>query len=1754
MREIREVFKGFWSCIAMVVAMTPLQAQCPQLPTSSISGNGSTLCEGSSVTLSVTGLNIPPGSSVDWYIGANGTFNPYNGEGTLIGSVPAMSDPCTDPPQVLYVMVNPDNGQVGGPGDQCDEFMVLWTGSGGFETSDIVVSNLGPGSFQWNNFVAGNAGTFSCGVPLPPGPVPANAILIIQSSTTNNVMIDDDVLCASGLPVYIIAYNGTVACTGGYFDNNSPCSSCPVMIDINGTPCQYNVDLDYMPPGSSIDGWGWSNSGSGVFADVVPPVNIPPFNPPPATFDDFVWTIPANWCETMGGGNFWITGIIDPPPAGACMDIFTPFYGLEISCPEASLSGGGNVCEGNCPDDPTEIVFDLTGNDVPFETDIVVTASVFPPFPINGLPVTNGYAIQVCLGGIFPSFDPSTGILTVPTLAIGITATLTIVSMTSASGCPVSVDPNSVTLTFIAAPESSTGNDQTICAGETVTLSGSIGGSATDAEWVSSGDGDFQDPSDPTTTYTPGPGDIANGEVELTLIATDPDGSCIPAESSLMVFINPSLHIEVNSPLTICDNDVANIVAMVSGSNEPCEWVTSGDGDFDDPNDPNTFYTPGPLDIADGMVILNYNPVDPDACVDFNEPLVVNIVEAPDADIPQDLEVCEGDSIVVEINISGDYTATNWTTSGDGQLEIESETSVTYTPGPSDISQQFVIISVVIQSAFPACGQITYNIPINIVMCDCPELESVPPAMPLCAVNDVLDLSTLLTAGGAGSWSITATPPGSDPATLSGSNFITNMSDPGTYTVTYTLSFVEPGCPPSTSEIITVNSEVLPFAGPDMSFCGPQSVPLMGQVTPVMPAGILWESLGDGSFMDPTALNTTYIPGSVDSASAGLYLILHSIDPICGNQSDTITLFFNSPPEAQFSNDTAEICNVASNGAVLDFDAYILAGDTTGLWTNISGVPVDLSNPDSVSFEGVAEGVYEFQYTTNAAVSPCAEAMYTFYVSVKDCQCPLLVVQNLPGGICNSQASLPLDPFIMAGAPGSWQIITTPPGSNPGTITGSTMIINGCDPGTYRVRFTFDAAPIVGCPDSAELDIFIQEQPTLSASADGSTCGQTPFSVQAVNGGSSTGVLWTTTGSGSFSDPNALNPVYTPSIFDVASAQASLIVTSLDTFGFCPVPKDTIMLMIVTPPSTTFSALVDTVCNQSDSGSVVNLMAYIVQGDGTGFWTDADGAMVDLSNPSMVDFDGVPPGSYRLIYSTQTAVAPCTDSLYTFTVIVEDCACPSILLASGGLQLCQDSTVNLDDQIILAEPGSWSIVSGPVPGNWPQINGSQLSPSGASAGTYIITYTLTDSVPDCPASSSIMLEIEEIPVMTVLSVDCDPSKITYSVALQGVVVNVSSNAGNVSTTGTDQYLISGIPAGTDITVTFASSQGFCSSSIDVISPDCSCTLSTEDIADTIRFCPGDTFVLIPIVTGAQGLAFSTWVTPHGTVMRPTLPLYEEGQYIWIVRDEANCEERDTFNVRFIGPEGATISSLSPSCPDSQNGSLIIESVQGGTAPFFVQLDGGLPETVNQFPYVFTGVGLGTHTVTITDLVGCMLDVQADLTSATFGSLTLGPDVVIFKGDSAFIQPVINQIAVTSTLWMPDRPGAGIEAFWFAPEITTEVTLLVQDTAGCTYEDKMLVTVLDKDKIYVPNIFSPNGDGINDEVFVQTNLPEDRLVSFEIFDRWGSLLYGQYSQTPFHWNGTVKGEDAQNGVYVYKLTWLDERENLKVKTGDITLIR
>jgi gliding motility-associated-like protein len=94
-------------------------------------------------------------------------------------------------------------------------------------------------------------------------------------------------------------------------------------------------------------------------------------------------------------------------------------------------------------------------------------------------------------------------------------------------------------------------------------------------------------------------------------------------------------------------------------------------------------------------------------------------------------------------------------------------------------------------------------------------------------------------------------------------------------------------------------------------------------------------------------------------------------------------------------------------------------------------------------------------------------------------------------------------------------------------------------------------------------------------------------------------------------------------------------------------------------------------------------------------------------------------------------------------------------------------------------------------------------------------------------------------------------------------------------------------------------------------------------------------------------------------------------------------------------------------------------------------------------------------------------------------------------------------------------------------------------------------------IYVPNVFSPNGDGINDVFTISfgSDLTVS-AVSGTIYDRWGNLVFAS-DQQPFEWNGFFGDEKMQPGVYAYLIhvTYTNGvLETSELLYGDVTLIR
>ncbi|NUM49911.1 MAG: gliding motility-associated C-terminal domain-containing protein [Flavobacteriales bacterium] len=136
-------------------------------------------------------------------------------------------------------------------------------------------------------------------------------------------------------------------------------------------------------------------------------------------------------------------------------------------------------------------------------------------------------------------------------------------------------------------------------------------------------------------------------------------------------------------------------------------------------------------------------------------------------------------------------------------------------------------------------------------------------------------------------------------------------------------------------------------------------------------------------------------------------------------------------------------------------------------------------------------------------------------------------------------------------------------------------------------------------------------------------------------------------------------------------------------------------------------------------------------------------------------------------------------------------------------------------------------------------------------------------------------------------------------------------------------------------------------------------------------------------------------------------------------------------------------------------------------------------------------------------------------------------------------------------WSPDYFLSCTNCFkpWARPEVTTEYVFTITDTNGCKNSDTVKVVV--KGNLYIPNTFTPDGDGINDIFYAYGyNLKNFKMF---IFNRWGEFLF-ESTELVKGWDGKYKGNPCQLGTYVWKVFYTDDANVSKQATGHVNLIK
>jgi gliding motility-associated-like protein len=177
-----------------------------------------------------------------------------------------------------------------------------------------------------------------------------------------------------------------------------------------------------------------------------------------------------------------------------------------------------------------------------------------------------------------------------------------------------------------------------------------------------------------------------------------------------------------------------------------------------------------------------------------------------------------------------------------------------------------------------------------------------------------------------------------------------------------------------------------------------------------------------------------------------------------------------------------------------------------------------------------------------------------------------------------------------------------------------------------------------------------------------------------------------------------------------------------------------------------------------------------------------------------------------------------------------------------------------------------------------------------------------------------------------------------------------------------------------------------------------------------------------------------------------------------------------------------------------------------------------------------------------------LYLQPDRITSADTTIYLGGSVPIFARPSC----------ANSIRWTPATSVSNPNILQpvLTPTVSQRYTL-EYDYGSCTASDSISITVIDPSQIEcgdvpLPNAFTPNNDGKNDDFLISNPFTLEDLVSFEIFDRWGNKVFFTNSVHE-GWDGNFKNDEANPGMYLYKIKYTCGGKELK-KTGSLMLIR
>jgi gliding motility-associated-like protein len=538
--------------------------------------------------------------------------------------------------------------------------------------------------------------------------------------------------------------------------------------------------------------------------------------------------------------------------------------------------------------------------------------------------------------------------------------------------------------------------------------------------------------------------------------------------------------------------------------------------------------------------------------------------------------------------------------------------------------------------------------------------------------------------------------------------------------------------------------------------------------------------------------------------------------------------------------------------------------------------------------------------------------------------------------------------------------------------------------------------------------------------------------------------------------------------------------------------------------------------------------------------------------------------------------------VYTVTLIANNANCSDTAEANYKVKepMSPDVTVNDPIQCLIgnsydlnltgnytaAATFEWSFGSPTTTNN----NTTVENPSDVSylvPGVHLITVTIEDE--GCEKDTTIEVDVIKEPTASFLDIDnCE--------SLTALATNTSIDAntyfwdfGDLTTSADNSTAINpsySYPASDTYTVTLIAFNDHCSDTTQGIfkvkepinpsfttnlNPQC-ITTNSFDFNLTGNYTSGATFTWD---FGGNSLPLTSASESPSTIIYDT-----EGYYLvsaTVLDEGCTATIIDTAKV-FPSPEIKFSISDTVGCMPLST-SFIDESIAWGDVDYFWDFGNGVTSTEQQPSYVYENPGVYDVSFSLTTNEGCL----ETLTSSSLEAITVYPRPIadfnvnpeattIFFPDVEFtdlsIGDIVNQFY---TVEGNDIIGADVG---YSLQTMGQIPILqtVINSYGCIDTLRKFVFVEPNDVLYIPNSFTPNGDGVND--LFKPSAFGILEYEFYIFNRWGAIIY-EGDESALGWDGTSKnGKIVEDEAYIWQIRYRNHDNKPDEKRGHVLIIK